>query len=191
MKLNPTHIILGLLVLISIAGGVVITLVAPSEQGDITVITPPTPDPAAASSQAEVGVYISGAVVNPGVYIVNEGNRLANIILIAGGATAEADLNAVNLAARVHDEQHWHIPRHGETHTPANQVNLNGDDRIDINSADVDLLKSLTGIGDVRANAIVNHRETHGAFVSIDALLDVHGISDGILNAIREQIVAH
>ena len=163
------------------------------------------PLPADASNQAEtqVGVYLSGAVVNPGVYMADGGSRLANVLLLAGGATAEADLTAVNLAAIVRDEDHWHIPERDEvlssfTGLPkpgesaetaaAVQDAQRGNGKVDLNSADAELLKHLPGIGDVRAQAIVSYREANGEFASVDGLLDVNGIGIGTVENIRELV---
>ena len=206
MKLSISHIILGALVIIAIAGGIFLALRQPPSANIEVVSLTPTLAPAAAvpTPQPLVGVYISGAVVNPGVYIVNEGSRLADIILIAGGAAADADLTAVNLAAVLRDEQHWHIPKRIPDATPlAGGLASRGGEpaaaagappnnspigKVDLNTADVDMLKSLPGIGDTRARAIVSHRELNGAFPSVDALLDVNGIGIGTLEALRNLV---
>ena len=205
MKPNFTHIVLGILIALAAIGGVVMTIL-PKTSGEIRVVeVAPTAAPAPTStplpSETQVGVYISGAVVNPGVYIVDGGSRLANVMLLAGGATVEADLTAVNLAAVVQDEDHWHIPEQGEAATPdgglANstgsgkssvQDGQRADGKIDLNGADVDALKTLPGIGDVRAQAIVSYREANGDFASVDALLDVDGIGIGIVENIRDLV---
>lgn len=206
MKLSISHIILGALVIIAIAGGIFLALRQPPSANIAVVSLTPTLAPAAAvpTPQPHVGVYISGEVVNPGVYIVNEGSRLADIILIAGGAAADADLTAVNLAAVLRDEQHWHIPKRIPDATPlAGGLAASGGEpaavdgaspnrppngKVDLNTADVDILKSLPGIGDTRARAIVSHRELNGAFPSVDALLDVNGIGIGTLEALRNLV---
>lgn len=206
MKLSISHIILGALVIIAIAGGILLALRQPPSANIEVVSLTPTLAPAAAvpTPQPHVGVYISGAVVNPGVYIVNEGSRLADIILIAGGAAADADLTAVNLAAVLRDEQHWHIPKRSSNATPlagglaasggepaaadGAQPNSPPNGKVDLNTADVAMLKSLPGIGDTRARAIVSHRELNGAFPSVDALLDVNGIGIGTLEALRNLV---
>ena len=205
MKLNFTHIVLGVLILLAVAGGVVMTVWPSASAAEIQVVEiMPTAAPTSAPlpSETQIGVYLSGAVINPGVYMVNGGSRLANVLLIAGGATAEADLTAVNLAAVVHDEDHWHIPERGEAAPPAGGLTgatagavnektvamADGSSKVDLNSADIELLKTLPGIGDVRAQAIVSHREANGHFTSVDGLLDVNGIGAGIVENIRELV---
>ena len=134
-------------------------------------------------------VYISGAVLSPGVYAVIEGDRLTRVVEAAGGATEDADLAAVNLAVRVADEDHWHIPRLGET-VPAETATAAGTlaGKIQINSADADELASLPGIGPVRAEAIMRYREANGPFFSAEDLLAVSGIGPVTLEAIRDLI---
>ena len=207
MKVNFTYIVLGVLVVFAVAAGVVLTVLPRASVSDIRVVElPPTAVTAPTStplpSQAQVGVYLSGAVINPGVYIVDGGSRLANVLLLAGGATAEADLTSVNLAAVVHDEDHWHIPERGEaapptgglTGTKASTANekvagmANGNDKVNLNSADIELLKTLPGIGDIRAQAIVSYRNANGHFASVDGLLDVDGIGAGTVENIRELV---
>ena len=158
-------------------------------------ITLPVPTP---QQSQQVGVYITGAVQFPGVYSLLEGDRLQQAIQAAGGPTAEADLTAINLAIRLSDEDHWHIPALGETRpgaaansTSANTSVVAGQSNIiDLNSADVDLLKTLPGIGDVRARAIVSYRTTHGPYPTVDDLLAVNGIGPATLESIREMVEA-
>ena len=64
-----------------------------------------------------------------------------------------------------------------------------GSGKVNLNSADVELLKTLPGIGDVRARAIVSHREANGHFASVDGLLDVNGIGAGIVENIRDLVI--
>ncbi|MXY45550.1 MAG: hypothetical protein F4Y44_00925 [Chloroflexi bacterium] len=215
MRLNFTYILLGVLVALAIVVGVAMTVLSGASAGDVQVVEiAPTPTPVPTSTpvppEPDVGVYISGAVVNPGVYIMYEGSRLASVLLLAGGATENADLSAINLAVVVQDEDHWHIPRVGEE-VPAGARTLNGDransrsangnsaassaqaeqgsdGKVNLNSAGVTLLKTLPNIGEVRAQAIVSHREANGDFASIDALLEVDGIGIGIIDNIRDLV---
>ena len=208
MNLNSTHILLGILIVLAISGGVALTVWQSAPASDIRVVEtvpPPAPTPDDASNQAEtqVAVYLSGAVVNPGVYMIDSGSRLANVLLLAGGATAEADLTVVNLAVTVQDEDHWHIPGRDEVLASFTELPKPGESaesaaavqdaqrengKVDLNSADVELLKNLPGIGDVRAQAIVSYREANGDFASVDGLLDVNGIGIGTVENIRQLV---
>ena len=156
-------------------------------------ILPPGQEPKATDSvstaDGDVRVYISGAVRNPGVYPMLPGDRLADAVDAAGGATGEAQLASVNLALRVVDQAHYHIPIVGETPPPrsasANQENSGGliggpvqgetstGGLINLNLASPSLLATLPGIGVVLAQAIVDHREKNGPFRSVAEITDV------------------
>lgn len=115
----------------------------------------------------DVRVYITGAVQKPGVYSVEDGDRWIDALEIAGGATSEADLNAVNLSQRAEDEDHIFVPVVGGAAVAgASQGPL-----ININTSGEAELQSLPGIGEVRARSIVQSRTTDGPFGSIDDLL--------------------
>ena len=223
MRLTPAHFALAAIIAVGVIGGIVMAA-WPRPSADIQIVqtdTAPAPQVAAAPQAATapalppaaapapqstapdaaspvVGVYITGEVAAPGVYIINEGSRLANLILIAGGPTDRADITAVNLAALLRDEQHWHIPARDPTAAPlpaglvaSGQAAPTGGahaGKLNLNTADVDQLKILPGIGEVRAQAIVSHREDNGAFPSVDALLDVSGIGVATLESLRDFI---
>ncbi len=140
-------------------------------------------------------VYVTGAVNNPGVYPVEPGARLSDAIAAAGGATSDADLDAVNLALRLRDEQHWHIPgRVVEARTsqaqsqgsPTGGAAASG--KIDLNSAGAKTLEGLPQIGQIRAQLIVQYRQSNGPFVRVDDLLAISGIGPATLDAIRDLV---
>jgi competence protein ComEA len=135
----------------------------------------------------ETRVYISGAVQRPGVYSVAEGDRWIDVLEIAGGPTAEADVEAVNLATRVHDEDRIHIPRLGETTSTVAGQTATGD-RIDINTASEALLDTLPGIGEVRAARIVESRQEQGRFASTQELVERSVIPRSVYDDIADLI---
>ena len=151
------------------------------------------------SAEPELKVYIAGAVRYPGVYRLQLGDRFEDALAAAGGATSEADLEAVNLARRVKDEAYYHVPRTGESpRSPvetASDATIVQDSRnagsspdsglVDLNTASVDLLETLPGIGEVRAQAIVDDRELNGPFRSVEEVIRVQGIGDATYNNIR------
>lgn len=150
-----------------------------------------TPGPSSAVEAPEIKVYVTGAVVLPGVYSLREGARLHELVEAASGARSDADLDAINLAARVLDEDHWRIPARGEAPAgPATAAQPARQGRIDLNSATVEQLRGLPNIGEVRAQAIVSFREARGAFVSVDDLLLVSGIGPETLAAVRGLVEA-
>jgi competence protein ComEA len=139
-------------------------------------------------------VDVKGAVVHPGVYEVKETGRVKDVIALAGGFTKEADQTKVNLAAKVHDEMVIYVPKVGEeasgsvisdsaTFAAANEGKVN------INTASVEDLQQLHGIGPAKAEAIIAYREEHGPFQKIEDLLNVTGIGEKSLEKIKDQVV--
>ena len=175
--------------MLAAVGGVVAILLRDSSPGAVEIVLPTSTPP------SDVRVYVTGAVNQPGVHQVYEGARLADAVEAAGGAASDADLVAVNLAARVADEDHWHIPRLGETPPSSNATQpiagaqaSDGGTKLDINSATAAELETLPQIGEVRAGDIVAHREANGPFATVDDLTDVSGIGPRTLDTIRDLI---
>ncbi len=138
----------------------------------------------AAPAISDIRVYVTGAVQNPGVYPLNDGSRWIDALEAAGGAASDADLNAVNLARRAQDEDQIIVPRIGQTAVAsANQSPL-----ININSASAAELESLPGIGQVRANQIVQSRTKDGPFSAVDDLLLRNLISESVFEDIAPLI---
>ena len=177
-----SQVVLVLAVVAALAGGLLLLVRDSNSGGGIQIVLPT----ATTAPVVELKVYVTGAVRDPGVYALEQGSRLVQAIEAAGGATEEADLSAVNLAARMTDEQHWHIPKLGEVVRPPSTEAPAASKKVDINSASVELLKSLPNIGDVRAQAIVSYREANGPYSSVEALLEVTGIGPATLEAIRD-----
>lgn len=128
-------------------------------------------------------IHVSGAVVNPGVVEVNGGARVAEAVAAAGGATPEAELGAMNLAAALRDGEHIVVPAAGEVDAAGGSTG-----GIDLNTASPAELEALPGVGPVLAERIVLFREEHGQFVTPEDLLDVPGIGEAKLSQIREGI---
>ena len=144
--------------------------------------------PAASPFPVAIQVYVTGAVKDPGVYTLADGDRLGQLVEAAGGATDAADLEAINLAAILRDEDHWHIPRIGEAPKLTTSGAANPLGKIDVNSATSAQLEELPGIGEVKARSIIQYRETNGSFASVDDLLAVGGIGPATLDAIRDLV---
>jgi competence protein ComEA len=133
---------------------------------------------------ADVRVYVSGAVNNPGVYPLDEGDRWIDALEAAGGARADADLSRVNLARRIQDEDQIVVPTLGQVGiAAASQGPL-----VNINTATEDELMSLRGIGEVRAANIVGSRTSDGPFASVQDLVDRDLIPRSVLEDISDQI---
>ena len=154
---------------------------------------------------AELYVHVAGAVSAPGLYELVPGARVADAVTAAGGFAADADGDRINLAAELDDGQQVYVPRQGEPDRPALAGSGQGpgagaggagtggpvatpDGPVDVNSASVEQLEALPGIGPSIAAAIVRHREEHGPFRTVDDLADVAGIGPAKLEAIRELV---
>ncbi len=120
------------------------------------------------SSQQSGEVYIGGAVANPGIYSLKEGDAV-QILLVDVGIEPDADLSHIKI----------HIPQKGEASLPQ---------KIDLNRADSWLLEALPGIGEIRAQTIVDYRNENGPFRQIEDLLQVNGIGQGTFDKIKGYI---
>ncbi len=158
--------------------------------GFTLVIPPSTPSLVNEVSANEVLVHVAGAVQRPGVYRLQPGDRVIDAVDAAGGATTQAVVHAVNLAAPLSDGQRVHIPVEGEpvsVEAVAPSASPGAPAPISLNSATEAELVGLTGVGPVLAAAIVAHRDAHGPFSSIDELLAVPGVGPAKLEAMRAQ----
>lgn len=132
-------------------------------------------------------VHIVGAVKKPGVYTLQEGDRVLEAVEKAGGISEDALKDAVNLAARIYDGQQIYIPREGEEAPPAAYQGTQKQ-KININTASQSDLESLPGIGPAKAGAIIQEREKNGAFKSVEDIIRVTGIGDKTLEGIKDFI---
>ena len=148
---------------------------------DVLEITLPAEIPGDA---AMVVVQVAGEVWNPGVYTLAPTARVSEAIKAAGGVTAEANAGGLNMAAVVRDGARYDVPRVGEA--PA----VVGEGLININTADADALESLTNIGPVLAQAIIDHRTRVGPFERVEDILLVPGIGPKTLEQLRSEITA-
>ncbi len=134
-----------------------------------------------ADEPATVCVHVDGAVAAPGVYVLPEGARANDAVAAAGGLVEGADTSSVNLAAPVADGEKVHVPREGEASAPA----ASGDGAqegtggpVNINTAGVEELDELPGVGEATARAIVEDREQNGPFSTPEDLMRVSGIGE-------------
>lgn len=134
-------------------------------------------------------VYVSGEVAQPGLVSVPTGSRVADAISAAGGATERAVLSALNLASLVSDGQQIIVPdRAGSPGTDSAAVAGPNDGLVHINVATAEDLENLPGVGPVLAARIVEYRNKHGLFASVEDLLDVPGIGEGKLATLRDSV---
>ena len=145
-------------------------------------------------------VYIVGEVVNPGVYPLNDSDRIVDVLNKCGGATEEADLSKVNLAYKLLDGQKIIIPNVNENvdnnfafviNNAGNNI-VSGDAgkvKVNINIATQEELESINGIGASTAKKILDYREKNGYFKSVDDLTNISGIGKSKVESIREFVV--
>lgn len=175
-----TGILSGLLI-----GGILWLILSQPRGTAITLLPPPSPAP--------LRIHVAGAVRQPGVYSLPAGSLVEQAIEAAGGAADGAWLDAINLAERVHDGDQVRVPFLAAANAepsepsatrssgaPASPVNLN--------TASASELDRLPGIGPSLAQEIIDYRETHGAFATLEDLLLVPGIGTAKLEAIRELV---
>lgn len=147
----------------------------------------------------KITVYISGQVKKEGVVTLDNDKRLADAIEKLGGLTKNADTNNINLAMKLDDEMHYIIPKKGEkientsgsnqglsstdkdeqsSNTANNEGENNQSDKINLNTADLNQLDEIPGVGPATANKILSYREENGNFKSINQIKEVSGIGD-------------
>lgn len=154
-------IIISLLISVIVVSGVFIWMRYPRNQSiEITLSNP---------EKIEGQIFVSGAVPNPSIYPLKTSDSIENIIQASGGFKTDADYTSLRL----------YIPSKEELYQPQ---------KVDINRADIWLLKALPGIGDTRAQAIVNYRNKNGSFRYITELTKVEGINVAIYENIKELI---
>ncbi len=145
-------------------------------------VAPPTEGP--------IVVHVAGAVVSPGLVEVAPDARVAHAIAAAGGATSEADLDRINLAAPLADAARVYVPVVGEVVPDAgggvDPVEPTGP--LDLNTATAEQLEELPGIGPATAAAIIAHRDQHGPFTSVSGLEAVSGIGPAKLSQLRDLV---
>jgi competence protein ComEA len=157
-------------------------------------VTPlPAPaKPAKAVAAKLLVIDVAGAVRRPGLYRLREGSRIDDAIAAAGGPTAKAQLDAVNLAAPIADGEQVVVPGRGVAGEPAASPPAAGSSPsapLDLNMATAEQLDSLPGIGPVTAQKILDYRQAHGAFHSVAELEGVPGIGPGRLSQLKGLVI--
>ena len=145
-------------------------------------------------------VEIKGEVAKPDVYQLEEGSIIKDLIDMAGGVTEEADLSRINRAeellnheliiiGNINDETESSVVQNSSV---SSGISTDNDSKsstlININTADLEQLKKITGIGDIKAQSIIDYREANGGFKSLEELKNVDGIGDKTFEKIKEQI---
>jgi len=190
---NALYVLLGVMAGFLLAGALFFISRAPA--GEPILLQP-------APTEAPLAVHVIGAVPRPGLYEFPEGSRIQDAIDAAGGLLAEADESGLNLAALLEDGQQLSIPYAAGAAPPEEGTVLNlpssdeegGTDEvieeelININSATLEELDSLPGIGPTTAQKIIDYRDENGPFTVIEDILNVSGIGPATFEDIKDLI---
>ncbi len=151
-----------------------------------------------AENVTNIYVHICGAVVHPGVYQVDAGARIVDLIELSGGLTKEAAGDFINQAIEVTDGQRIYVPSQEELKDlppleyqagVENEIVTAGNSvLININTADAEELMSLPGIGEAKADSIISFRKSNGIFKNVEDLMNIPGIKEGLFNQIVSKI---
>ncbi|MBU5486866.1 helix-hairpin-helix domain-containing protein [Clostridium sp. MSJ-8] len=142
---------------------------------------------------SKIVVEIKGEVNKPNVYYLEEGCIVQDLIDMAGGITDKGDLQNINRAQELSNHECIVIPSYEENNTIAEggetiSSAVGNNDKVNINTADSTELQTLTGIGESRAQAIIDYREENGRFKSIEEIKNISGIGDKMFEKIKEHI---
>lgn len=145
------------------------------------------------TQETVIFVDIKGAVKNPGVYQMKVGDRVKDALDAAGGLTEESDSQKVNLAKRLEDQMVIVVPKVGEEaeEIPAGETRNEAtkEGKVNINTATVEELKTLKGVGEKKAEAIIEYRKKNGSFQTKEDLMKVRGIGKKLFESFEERIV--
>lgn len=145
-----------------------------------------------------VCVYICGSVREPGVYFLEAGSRVCDVLKIAGGFTEEAATDYWNQARVLVDGEMLYVPTKEEAAEQAvpdmsknSGISKETEEKININTASKEELMKIPTVGETRAENIIAYRKKHGAFSEISDIKQVSGIKDGVFDKIKDYIVVN
>jgi len=166
----------------------------PRSSAPIAISTPlPTTTPLPTPTPAAIRVHVTGAVISPAVYKLSPGSIVQDAVEVAGGPTTEADMEHINLALELEDQQQVYVPRQGEANPPAlvsggDASSDGGPAVVNINTAMATELETLPRIGPTTAQRILEYREASGIFGSIEDIKNVPGIGPATFDGLKDLI---
>jgi competence protein ComEA len=180
---------------LSLAALVAVVLLGAKYLGGGSSSPPPAAPPVRVerARPAPALVHVAGAVRRPGVYRMKPGARIDDAVRQAGGPTSRADLSAVNLAAKVEDGRQVLVPERARRGAVASGADAAAavaapGQPLNLNTATLEQLDTLAGVGPATAQKILDFREEHGGFGSVDELAQVPGIGEKRLASLKEQV---
>lgn len=194
-SLSAKAAVIGGILLILVGLGGLFSKKEESMEGTTVVETTMLVEKTEVSTTQETVIFvdIKGAVKNPGVYQMKVGDRVKDALDAAGGLTDEADSQKVNLAKRLEDQMVIVVPKVGEEaeEIPAGATSKEEakEGKVNINTATVEELKTLKGVGEKKAEAIIEYRKKNGSFQTKEDLMKVRGIGKKLFESFQERIV--
>lgn len=152
------------------------------------IVQAPTPRSSPAPAAVPIAVHVGGEVLGPGLYHLPLGSRVNDAIRAAGGPTADADPQRLNLAARLADGQQVLVPRKVEPRAADGAASPTAPARMNINTATVKELDGLPGVGPVTAQRIVAYREQHGPFTRVEQLREAKLVNASTFERLKDLV---
>lgn len=196
----------GILLLVAIALGTKFFLVSESNQvvatDDVAVIS--STESKVEESEELVAndkmyVDIKGAVKKPGMYEVSSAMRVLNVVELAGGLMSDADDKQINFSEKLEDQMIIYVPKkgeeipelkvHNEKNEEGNKRESKESNKVNINQAEKEELMTLNGVGEKKAEKIIEYREENGSFKTIEDLKNVNGFGEKTFESLKESII--
>jgi competence protein ComEA len=165
-----------------------------SPSSDVALAPPAAPpaETTTATAPTQLVVDVVGAVRRPGLYRLAQGDRIADAVARAGGATGKANLSLINLAAPLADGEQIVVPGAGAAGAPPGSASASTPGvpagPVHLNTATLEQLDSLPGVGPVTAQKILDYRQKHGSFTSVDELDAVPGIGPARMEQLKDLV---
>ena len=133
-------------------------------------------------------VHVCGEVVSPGVYELHLDSRVYEAIEAAGGVSEKAAEESLNQAEYLMDGQQIYVPSEEELLKKEEEAGVSADGKVNINKASKEELMTLSGVGEAKADAIIRYRSEKGSFSSIEEIMEIEGIKEGVFRKIEDRI---
>lgn len=193
-KIKLFHVIIILFIILVFIFGLIYNVFMKKDESkneyeleDVLVEETEEIDPPMVIEDKSIYIDVKGEVEKNGVYEMKSGNRVKDVIELAGGFTNEADTKQVNLAKLLEDEMVIYIPKIGEI--PPLEPASSEEGKISLNKATIEELQTLTGIGPAKAAAILSYREENGPFKQIEDLMLITGIGEKSFEKIKDELI--